>query len=247
VALKGNVEAGLFHGVYKLVNGLGFIAEAVAQTVYPMISRQIDSGEAHFTYELTIKYLVIISLPLVIAFGFFAEPLIGLILGGRFLSAAPTMRFLGAALLPLFLSNLMERMLIAHNRQQASSLLTAASVVVLVIFDVSLIPSLGAFGAGVATLIGEAALVILYHVYIRRRVDGHEVFRSALKPLAAALVACLAIYLSLGASVLVQAAAGLFAYLGTLLLLGTFSAAEVGVIRESLRRRPGRVGAPRRL
>ena len=243
VAMRGNVEAGLFHAVYKIVNGFAYLAETVVQAVYPMLSRQGAGGSSHDTYRLTLKYLIILSLPLIIAFAFFAEPIIRLVLGAKFVSASWAMSALGGALALLFISTLQERMLIAHGRQTASSVMTAVSVAILIALDATLIPRYGAAGAGVATLVAEGVLLLLYHVYIRRQVNRQEVFGEALRPLAAAAVACLAL-LGLGtARPLLGAIVGSVAYAGALFLLGAFPAGELAVMRESMRRRPRRVPA----
>jgi O-antigen/teichoic acid export membrane protein len=245
VALKGNVEAGLFHAVYKIVNGFAYLAETVVQAVYPILSRRGAEGDSHDTYRLTLKYLVILSLPLIITFGFFAPPVIRLVLGAKFLPAAWVMSVLGGALALLFVSTLMERMLIAHGRQTASSVLTAASVAVLVALDVALIPGYGAVGAAVATLIAEAILVAIYHVYILRQVCPRGVFGEAVRPGVAAAFTCLSIWGLGTARPVLAASLGLIVYLASLFLLGTFSWGEIAVVQESLRRRPRELAAGR--
>lgn len=245
VALRGTVEAGLFHAVYKIVNGFAYLAETVVQAVYPILSRQGASGDSHDTYRLTLKYLVILSLPLIIAFGFFAEPIIRLVLGPKFLPAAWVMSVLGGALALLFISTLMERMLIAHGRQTASSVLTAISVAILVVLDIVLIPVHGALGAAVATLAAEGALVAIYHVYIVRRVSPRGVWGEVVRPALAAGLSCLALWGLGTAHPVLSALLGILAYLAGLFVLGTFSRAELAVVQECLRRRPRQLAAGR--
>jgi O-antigen/teichoic acid export membrane protein len=246
VAMKGNVEAGLFHAVYKVVNGFTYIAEAMVQAVYPMLSRKGLAGDSHATYGLTLKYLIVLSLPLVIAFWLFPEPIIRITLGAKFLPAAWTMRFLGVSLVMLFLTTLMERTLIAHDRQRASSIMTAISVVALVALDVALIPSMGAVGAAIATLVAETVLLVIYHFYIARDVSPGDLFGAAVRPTVAAALSGLTAYWLLPSGVPLAAGAATAVYLAGLLILGTFSMSELAVVKESAWRRSRRLAVTRR-
>lgn len=227
-ALKSNIEVGLFHGVYKIVQSASSVAEGSLQAVFPIFSKYYGTSQESFdlAYEKSFKFLTIIGIPFAVFLSFFSHDIITLVLGKKFIAAVPALKILSWVLALMFLSNLMEGVLIAGGRQRICTWVTVLVLVINVVFDFLLIPRWSIVGAGIATLIAEFTMTFLSLYFVQKLITGKRVFREALKPICSGTITFVILYLLKDVNFLWALILGSFSYIFFLILTKTITVEE---------------------
>ena len=238
-ALKSNIEVGLFHGVYKIVQSAVFVAEGSLQAVFPIFSKHYGSSQASFdlAYEKSFKFLTIIGIPFAVFLSFFSHEVITLVLGNKFVAAVPALRLLSWVLALMFLSNLMEGVLIAGGRQRICTWVAALALTLNVIFDFLLIPHWSITGASMATLMAEFTLTALSIYYVQKLITRKKVFREALKPICSGIITFGILYLLRDINFLWALILGSFSYIFMLILTKTITVEERLILWSALKKK----------
>ena len=156
--ISGDAATGLYGASFRLVLGLGFMAQGFAGAIYPVMSR-LHVAEPQRLAGLILRafrYVVLLGVGFVALGSFLARPSIALLYGPEFQKSAPVLMILvwwgGFMGLNAVLSN----SLYAINRPKSVTLQTLTSLVVNVGLNLILIPRFGALGAAVALSAAEA-------------------------------------------------------------------------------------------
>lgn len=238
-SMKSSVEVGLFHGVYKLIQSLMFLAEGATVAIFPIFSRYATSSKESLQrgYEKSFKFLLLIGLPFGIFFSYFSKPVITLILGKAFVDATPVLQIFGWVLALMFLSNLMEKMLIVGNKQAFTMLSTIVALCVNIALDFALIPKMSCIGATFATLAAEITMFGLMFYCVSRYVSRVDIFRVALKPVLASITTCVLLFYIYHINLYLAVSCAILVYAVTLFLIKTFTQEEISTFKQLLIKR----------
>jgi O-antigen/teichoic acid export membrane protein len=128
-----------------------------------------------------------VALVLVLAIG--AGPIIDIIGGNAFHDAGPVLRIQAFALLGAFAGGVWTAGLVGIKRQSALILTNVIALIAVLVLGGAFVPSLGAKGAAIAAVLGEAALALAVLVkLVRARPALLPRFGFALRLAAAALL-----------------------------------------------------------
>lgn len=238
-AMKSSVEVGLFHGVYKMIQSLMFLAEGATKAMFPIFSRYSATSKASLQqgYEKSFKFLILIGLPFGIFFSYFSKPLITLILGKAFVDATPVLQIFGWVLALMFLSNLTEKMLIVGGKQAYTMLATIVSLCINLALDIILIPRMSYVGASFATLASEIVMFGLTFYFVYRYVSYIPISKVALKPIFAGITTCVSLFYIYQINICLAVSCGILVYAATLFLIKTFTQDEISIFRQLISRR----------
>lgn len=238
-AMKGSAEVALFHGVYKMIQSLMFFAEGATRAIFPVFSRYSMTSKASLQqgYEKSFKFLILIGLPFGIFFSYFSTPVITLILGKAFVDATPVLQIFGWVLALMFLSNLMQKMLIVGNKQSYSMLATCVSLCINLALDFLLIPKMSYVGASFATLVSEITMFGLAFYFVSRHVSYIHISKVALKPIFASITTCVILFYIYQINIYAAVSCGIIAYAFILFLIKTFTQDEISIFRQLIGRR----------
>jgi O-antigen/teichoic acid export membrane protein len=160
--LKGgdNTEVGQYGAAFRLIEATMFVSWAFGGAVMPWLSRHSAETTVSLSrgYELGLKALVAMLLPIGTFFAVYADPVIELLYGGGYDEAVMPLRLL-AGMTVLFGINTFLAILMI-SRDQPGEFARAAGVVIVqnVIFNFILIPPLGAEGAALNAVISGVLL-----------------------------------------------------------------------------------------
>jgi O-antigen/teichoic acid export membrane protein len=243
--MKGSVAVGRYSAAFRLLEGLVYLAAAYAGALFPTIARlKTESPErlrvaAHRATDV----VVAAALPAAVALAMLAEPVMHLLYGAEFAESVAALRWIGAALVFVFVSNFLGSVLGAVDRQGWTFRATVVGVVINVTLNLWLIPRLAHVGAAAATLVTQAAVTAVLVVLVRRAVGprpaGLRVVRIALATALMAIV--LHLLRESGLAVLVPAGAA--AYLVGIAVTRVLHAHEVDCLRAAI----GNLARSRRL
>ena len=154
-------EAGRFHAASGVLAGLNIAVAMTLAALYPALVRARAAGRRDHVARLTLPVLgggLALTLTVSILAPLAIEPLLLLLLGDRFVGAGPALMILRWALPALVLTGVSGVVLRSAGRDRPLVWLALAGAVVSVALNALLIPTQGAIGAAVSTLMAEMAM-----------------------------------------------------------------------------------------
>lgn len=219
---RGSSEVGIYTAAFNLLLGITFIPIMFSNAVFPVFSRYFQSNMSllKFAYKKSFQYMLILGLPISIGIFIYAGNIINLIYGVEYNSSIIVTKILSVYVLLIFVASVSGTVLSSINRQGSRAFSQGTIAIINIILNLILIPKLGFIGAGIATVISSAVILILYTYFIIRYNLNFGFIKSSIKPLISSIIMALIIInipdLLLGTIV------GAVSYISVLLILRTF-------------------------
>lgn len=161
--IKGDSAVGIYNASYKIINLLITVYGVYMTVIFPVMSKFYKSSKEllQITYERSVKYLLIIAVPLAVGITIYANDIMGLIYGSEFQLGSSVLMILAWSMVLLFINELTSNLLNASNKEITVTTRNSIAAVVNVIINLLLIPLYSYNGASIATLITQAILLIL--------------------------------------------------------------------------------------
>jgi O-antigen/teichoic acid export membrane protein len=237
VQVLGTAAVGVYSAAYSLGQALVLVYSPLGFVLFPLAARAWDQGRRQHVGDLfsqVTRYYLLLAIPASLGLTLLAQPLFGLLTRQQF--AIPTQLVfwvaVGVALKGLYQINVYVFHLV--HKTVLATIILAASTALNILLNIALIPRIGVTGAAVATAV-TFLLMAASGVYYGNRLMGYHIYWRDLwrALLAAALMAGAVWLLPLdGLPLLITGAlAGAAVYGAVLLLLRTFSAAELQKMR----------------
>jgi len=172
-AVAGSAEAGLYGAVYNMLDQSHFVPISILTTLAPVLAAAwpADPERLMRTARLTAELLAIASFGALAFATAAAEPIIRLIFGAEFVSAAPALPVLGLAFVLICFGYLNGNLLVTLGMQQRLLRISLIALVVNLIGNAILVPAVGYMGAAVMTVVTEAVVLVMATREVRRRLD----------------------------------------------------------------------------
>jgi O-antigen/teichoic acid export membrane protein len=183
--ISGEEEVGLYAAAYRLVESTQFVAWAISASMMPWLSRAASAGLAR-GYELGLKAMNAVLLPISLVFVLFAEGIVDLLYGAEFEPAVLPLQLLGLTSALYGMQSLASTTLIARDSPGTFGRLVGVVVVLNLGANLILIPKYGADGCAAVSLGSGFVLGVASLVLAGRRVGHVRFWRSFAGPLVAA-------------------------------------------------------------
>jgi O-antigen/teichoic acid export membrane protein len=157
----GNAEVGLYAAAMRLIEATNFIPWAFTAAMLPWLSRESGALGLVRGYEIGLKVLAAILLPIGVVFVTLAEPIVELLYGPDFDDAILPLQLLGVTTVLYGFNTFAATVLVARDRPQDFTRVLIAVLVGNVVLNAILIPPHGADGAAVASLASGVVLAAL--------------------------------------------------------------------------------------
>lgn len=173
-SLAGDEYVGLYQIAFKIIFALQFLPLAFIASLYPAMSAywQTNREQLVITFERSMNYLIIISLPIAIGIAVIADKVIILFKSG-FEGAILPLEINMLAIIFMFLGYPIGALLNACDKQKINTINMAITVVVSVILNIILIPKLQAVGASITVLATNFLLLILGLYQVPKIINYH--------------------------------------------------------------------------
>ncbi|MEK1310396.1 flippase [Limosilactobacillus fermentum] len=173
-----NSQVGIYALASKIYNLAKLMINALIIALMPRLSYIINDKEKYQQYaKVILKYLVVISLPIVSGFVFLSKQIIFLVGSEEYISGAFSLGILAFAIIGAiggsFFSNCI---LIEHKEENFILIATSISAFLNIALNFLLIPKFGINGAALTTLIAETIACILEAFYAKRYVPLRKLF-----------------------------------------------------------------------
>lgn len=172
---------GVYGAAAMIFTLLLFLPRSFQLAVFPIISRAYHSQtNLAAVYSQSLKFLVIVSLPLALGVSVFSAQIINLIFGAAYADAAPVLTILVWAFFISALNVPNSRLLISANKQRMVALFAILSMVANLLLSLWLVPRWGSIGTAWARVLAMPLYTIPALLYVQHsicRLDWREFFR----------------------------------------------------------------------
>jgi O-antigen/teichoic acid export membrane protein len=234
---KGFSAVGWYSAANRYVDAVAWIPQSAMGAVFPALSA-VAAGQPRqlaFAYRESYKMLALIGLPLAVAIGILAFPLMRLLApDGHFDPSIAALQLLAPSVVLLFVNNAFIYTLTAINRQLDFTRLTILTLVVNLALNLGLIPLYGFLGAAGASTLTELALFVGGWWLLRRHALALAALGSIARVIASAAAMGLVLYLLRAWPLVIVAAIGVATYVIAGVALKALNREEWSIIRSGL-------------
>ena len=176
-----NEAVGHYGAAYRLVDATMFLSWSFGAAILPWFATHREGSPVSLSrgYELGLKAMITILLPIGVTYAVFATQLIELLYGNAYDAAVGPLRLLGGMTILFGINTFVSIVLIARDRPGE---FTRPAVIVFiqnVVFNLILIPRYGASGAAFNAVLSGTLLALLTVMRVGRKM-GHVSFSAAL-------------------------------------------------------------------
>ena len=214
----GSADVGEYGAAYRLIEASMFIATAFNAAMLAWFSRQTGDGPIARGFEMAIKTVLTLMLPVGLGLALFAGPVIEVLYGPEYRGAVTPLRLLGAMGLVWALNTTILTILATRNRPDLYVRPALLALVPNVVLSILLIPPHGAQGAAIAALAANTLLVAIMVPRTARLAGSTAWPRALAAPVTAGLAMAAAAAALSGVPWVPAALVSLAAYAGAFLL-----------------------------
>lgn len=232
-------EAGFYTAASTLVQLVFLLRPALLNSVFPNMATMFTESVPRLQ-TLTSNLLslfVIVLLPVPFLVWILAEPLMPLLLGEGFSASAPVLQALIWIVLPSFAYAMLSRVLIAGQQERLNIQVAGVGMALNVILNLLLIPSYGAVGAALSSVLVMVLALAATYAMIHRRLFPLNSWQIWGKPLLAALAVGALAYGLRGWSLWATLPMLALLYVGVLWWLKAFPPSWVAELQSGWRKR----------
>ena len=203
----GGNETAWFGAAHRIVLSLYAFSWLYHFNLFPVIARRVRASKTAFN-ELLQSSLRIVSwvgIPLALVLTLLARPILEMLFGQPYATAAPSFAILVWVLPVATLGGHARWSLIAVGQQEYVLIAQIAGAVGMLVAGVILIPKYHAVGAAISMLTGNLLVSLTAHLFATRRIGSFPLYSPVGPPALLALVAGLSIHL-IGSSAWTSAA-----------------------------------------
>ena len=237
--MVGDYATGIYNATYKLISVLTLFYSVYTAVIFPVMSRLFknDKKLLIISYEKSIKYLMLIIIPIAIGTMFYSLDIIQLIYGHKYDQAASVLSILIWTVCLLFISGASNTLLNASHREVTVTKIYAIAAVFNVVLNFIMIPHFSYNGAAITTVLSDVLIVVLqtYVIYKLGHRPSKNLYSELIKIIIGSAVLGIALYI-LHLNMWVAIPVGIIIYFAVITLLKFFDDDDKYVIREILGR-----------
>jgi O-antigen/teichoic acid export membrane protein len=182
----GERVVGWYSSAYKWFNALQIVPSFFTLALFPIISRAIQDNldRARGMYQMSLKLMLLLALPVAAVTTFLAYPLVEILGGREFLPHGAIALQLVIWSIPLgWLNSVTNYVLIALGLERMQPRAFALAVGFNIIANLLFIPRFSYVAASITTILSELVLLLVFAYYLRRRMAGVRWDRLLARPL----------------------------------------------------------------
>lgn len=163
-----DAAVGWYNVPYTLITMMLLVAQSIAIAMYPSMvrSHKIEPESLRTVTFQSIKYLLIICLPIAVGGTVLADRIITFLYTDEFAYSIPVLRLILWALPSLFLLELLGRVANTLHLERSIARVNVINAVITVLLNVVLVPTLGVMGAALALVSGRVIRLVQFWLLI---------------------------------------------------------------------------------
>jgi len=167
--LRGELETGWYSSAFKLIETFSLLIASVRLGVFPVLAKTFKEGSDHYQkiWQETVRYLLLISIPLSVGMMLLAPGILGLLYGASFAAAGTVLTILALGFPLLCLNDLASYLLLSQNKTRSVLRITGGAALFNVLLNLFMIPKWGMAGAAWAAVLTQFLLFGAYQFKVR--------------------------------------------------------------------------------
>ena len=235
--MVGSYASGIYNATYKLISVLTLFYSVYTAVIFPVMSKFFNDDESMLliSFEKSIKYLMLIIIPIAIATILYSTDIIHLIYGHKYDAASSVLCILIWTVCLLFISGAANSLLNASHKEVAVTKIYAIAAVFNIVLNFVMIPYFSYNGAAITTVLSDLLIVIIqfYIIYNLGHRPNKKLYFDIVKIIAGSIILGIALYF-LNLNMWVALPVGIIIYFATVYLLRVFDDDDKYVIKEIL-------------
>ena len=235
--MVGDYATGIYNATYKLISVLTLFYSVYTAVIFPVMSKFFKNDETMLlvSFEKSIKYLMLLMIPLAVGTMFYSLDIIQLIYGNKYDAASSVLSILIWTVCLLFISGACNTLLNASHKEVSVTKIYAIAAAFNIALNFFMIPYLSYDGAAITTVLSDALIVIIqaYVIYKLGHRPNKKLYADLIKIIIASIIMGIALYI-LNLNMWVAIPVGIIIYLAAVILLKLFDDDDKYVIRDIL-------------
>ena len=236
-SMVGDYATGIYNATYKLITVLTLFYSVYTSVIFPVMSRLYVDDESMLivSFEKSIKYLMMIIIPLATATVLYSTDVIQLIYGPEYAAASSVLSILIWTVCLLFISGATNTLLNASHKEISVTKIYATAAVFNIALNFIMIPHFSYNGAAITTVLSDVLIVILecYVIYKLGYRPDKKLYLDLTKIIIGTGVLGIALYL-LNLNMWVALPVGIIIYFVAIYLLRFFDDDDKYIVKEIL-------------
>jgi len=237
--MVGNHATGIYNATYKLISVLTLFYGVYTAVIFPVMSKffKNDKKMLLISFEKSIKYLMMVIVPIAIATMFYSTDIIHLIYGHQYDASSSVLSILIWTVCLLFVSGAANTLLNASHKEVTVTKIYAIAAVFNIVLNFFMIPQFSYNGAAITTVLSDVLIVIIqcYIIYKLGHRPNKKLYYDLIRIILGSAVLGIALYF-LHLNMWVALPVGIIIYFATVYLLRLFDDDDKYVIKEILGR-----------
>ena len=235
--LTGDYSTGIYKSAYNIIYVFTTFFIVYQGVAFPVMSKFFKESQnlIKVSYELSVKYLLLIIIPLSIGIFLYARPLVDLIYSNNFSLASTPVQILIWSVSFLFVNGAASILLNAIDKEKIVTKIYILAAIFNIFLNLILIPMFNYDGAAIATVLSEMLITVLtlYHIFKTDYKPDLGLLKSIIKLIVCGLI--LAIILKfINVSMWLAIPIGFIVYLVSLLITKSVDDTDKYIIKELL-------------
>ncbi len=226
-------KIGYYSAMNTILGAMFLFPEAIRNSVFPIFARYAGHDPEHLQEEFKrlIKFILIITIPIVIMSYIFAEDLVVLLFSNEFLETVYIFRIAVFSFISYSLINVFSRLLIVYNLEKFIIISLSLSALITIISNIIFIPRFGLSGVAVVKTVTSIILLISYIVISNKRIFEICFIKQNWRiGFAGTVMAIIALFTTQNDKIL-QLGLSLFSYFILLFYLKVFSEKDISMVK----------------
>ncbi|MBR4396571.1 MAG: flippase, partial [Methanobrevibacter sp.] len=190
--LTGDYATGLYKSAYNIIMVFTTFFVVYHSVVFPIMSKFFEESQAliKISYELSVKYLLLIIIPISVGVFFYARPLVNLIYSNQFSLASTPVQILIWTVSFLYINGAATILLNAIDKEKTVTKIYILAAIFNVCVNLILIPIYSYDGAAIATVLSEILItaLTLYHIFKTDYKPDGELLKIVIKLVISGLI-----------------------------------------------------------
>lgn len=235
--LTGDYATGIYNATYKLIAVLNLFYSVYSAVIFPVMSKffKNDKKMLLISFEKSIKYLMMVIIPIAISTMFYSTDIIHLIYGHEYDASSSVLSILIWTVCLLFISGAANTLLNASHKEITVTKIYAIAAVFNIVLNFVMIPYFSYNGAAITTVLSDLLIVILqaYIIYKLGHRPNKKLYSDLIRIICGSVILGIALYI-LNLNMWVAIPVGIIIYLAVVYLLRLFDDDDKYVIKEIL-------------
>lgn len=235
--LSGDYATGLYKSAYNIINVFTTFFVVYQSVVFPVMSKFFKESQdlIKVSYELSVKYLLLIIIPLSVGVFYYARPLVDLIYRNQYSLASTPVQILIWTVLFLFINGTASVLLNAIDKEKTVTKIYIIAAAFNVCLNMVLIPAYSYDGAAIATVLSEILITFLtlYYIFKTDYKPDLNLLKNIIKLIACGIILAVVLYY-IHVSMWLAIPIGLIVYLIALLITRSIDDTDRYIIKELL-------------